>query len=93
MSDNNTPAKVPLGSQFEGANSGSKPGKLFGDASPRNAPSQGSTLCMGLSEQFSFNGTSPDELGEGRNDANGKPTGPQKGAVNNGGASATLVWG
>jgi hypothetical protein len=93
MTDNNTPSQVPLGSNFAGANAGSKPGHVFGDAMPRKPPSQGSNLSMGMSEQYSFADTTPEELGMGRNDANGKPMGPETGAVDNGGAGASLIWG
>lgn len=85
------PAQVPLEPEFEGAND--KPGNYFGDESPRRPPSAGADLAMGLSECGSFEAEEPDDLGEGRNDATGKPDGPQKGKVDNGGASASLEWG
>lgn len=85
------PEAVPTSSDFEGANK--TPGNYFGDESPRRPPSAGSDLVMGLSECESFEAEEPDELGEGRNDATGKPDGPQKGNVDNGGASARLEWG
>lgn len=85
------PEEVPTNSEFEGANK--TPGDEFGDKSPRRPPSTGSDLVMGLSECESFEAEEPDELGEGRNDATGKPDGPQKGKVDNGGAGASLEWG
>lgn len=85
------PDAVPTSSDFEGANS--TPGNYFGDTSPRRPPSRGSDLVMGLSECESFEAEEPDSLGEGRNDATGKPDGPEKGAIDNGGASARLEWG
>lgn len=85
------PESVPLEPEFEGANK--SPGNYFGDESPRRPPSTGSDLVMGLSECESFEAEEPDELGEGRNDATGKPDGPQKGKVDNGGASGSLEWG
>lgn len=85
------PDSVPLNSDFEGANK--NPGKEFGDESPRRPPSQGSDPACGMSEQYSFEAEEPDDMGLGRNDATGKPDGPQKGKIDNGGASAQLEWG
>lgn len=73
-------------------NSGS-PGNGFGDKKPRTPESAGSNLAMGLSCCYPFNSESPESLGEGRNVSTGKPDGPQKGKVDNGGASAKLSWG
>lgn len=85
------PETVPNDSVFSGANS--SPGNLFGDASSRTPDSAGGSLAMGLSSCEKFNSTTPDQLGEGRDDATGKPDGPQRGPVSNGGASAKLQWG
>lgn len=85
------PDSVPVNSVFDGANA--HPGDTFGDKSSRSVPSAGSNLAMGLSECYGFHDEHPDTLGEGRDDATGKPDGPQRGAVNNGGAGAKLQWG
>lgn len=85
------PAEVPQEPEFESANK--QPGNYFGDESPRRPPSNGSDLVMGLSECESFEAEEPDTLGLDRNDATGKPDGPAKGNVDNGGASARLEWG
>lgn len=84
------PAEFPLGSQFEGANKSG--GDVFGDKSSRSVPDSGADLAMGLSERMQITET-PEALGEGRNVSNGKPTGPQKGKVNNRGADDPLIWG
>lgn len=83
------PEALPLHEEFEGANSGGD----FGDKSSRSIPSKGASLAMGLSEHFSIEGETPDSLGEGRDDSTGKPDGPERGAVDNGGAGAKLQWG
>lgn len=84
------PAEFPSPGLFQGANSNG--GDVFGDPNSRSVPSNGSDLSMGLSERMAITET-PDQLGEGRNVSNGKPTGPQKGKVNNRGADDPLVWG
>jgi len=53
---------------------------MKGDKSPRKPPSSGASLPMGLSQQAKIT-ESPDALGMGRNEANGKPKGPQKGSL------------
>lgn len=85
------PEKMPLGENFEGANA--HPGDVFGDKSSRRPPSQGANLAMGLSFCEDIHGIHPDELGEGRDDATGKPDGPERGPIDNGGAGAKLQWG
>jgi hypothetical protein len=85
------PEEFPTSSEFAGANA--SPGDVFGDKSSRSVPSAGQSLSMGLSECYKFDNETPDSLGEGRNDSNGKPMGPQKGSVDNGGAGAKLIWG
>lgn len=85
------PETVPNKEEFEGANA--TPGPLFGDKSSRTPPSGGQSLVMGLSECEKFDNEDPDTLGEGRDDATGKPDGPERGAVDNGGAGAKLQWG
>lgn len=84
------PAEFPMGSQFQGANSNG--GDPFGDKSSRSVPDSGANLAMGLSERMTITET-PDQLGEGRNVSNGKPSGPQRGKVNNRGADDPLIWG
>lgn len=44
---------------------------------PRQNPSEGSSLALGLSSHKKIT-ESPDQLGMGRNEANGKPKGPDK---------------
>lgn len=51
-----------------------------GDKSHRQPPSSGASLPMGLSERAKIT-ESPDALGMGRNESNGKPKGPQKGSM------------
>lgn len=48
-----------------------------GDKSPRTPPSSGASLPKGLSEQSKIT-ESPEALGMGRDEMNGKPKGPQK---------------
>lgn len=50
---------------------------------PRNPPSQGSSLPHGLSEHKKITET-PDALGMGRNEMTGKPNGPAKGSAGEG---------
>lgn len=85
------PETLPNKSIFQGANASA--GNVFGDASSRTMDSKGGSLAMGLSCCEGFHDVMPDALGEGRDDSTGKPDGPQRGAVNNGGASAKLQWG
>jgi hypothetical protein len=85
------PEKLPTHENFEGANAVTGP--EFGDKSSRTPPGEGSSLALGLSEQSKFENEDPDSLGEGRDNATGKPDGPERGAVNNGGAGAKLQWG
>ena len=85
------PDELPNKDIFEGANA--RPGNVFGDKTMRRIPDEGANLAMGLSERMSFEHEDPDELGEGRDDSTGKPDGPQKGKVDNGGAGADLCWG
>lgn len=93
------PEEFPRNEEFEGANR--SPGNLFGDREPRRQPSEGASLQMGLSHCMKIEGgESPDaesrateELGEGRDESTGKPDGPEKGKVDNGGGSAKLRWG
>lgn len=93
MAEMNTvgPSDFPTASEFAGANS--SPGNPFGDKSSRPNPSGGGKLEDGLSMRQSIAGVSEDSLGMGRNVSNGKPMGPAKGSINNGGASAKLTWG
>lgn len=84
------PEKMPVEDQFEGAGSA---GNVFGDKSMRRVPREGEDLCYGLSEHVTFHEADPDTLGQGRNDSNGKPMGPQKGKVTDLGTSAKFVWG
>lgn len=84
------PEKFPREDKFNKAGS---PGNLFGDKSPRKVPSEGADLAMGLSCQYGFHDEDPAAMGEGRDESTGKPDGPEKGKVDNGGASAKLVWG
>lgn len=46
-------------------------------------PSGGSDLSMGLSERVKITET-PEQLGEGRNEDNGKPNGPDKSSASGG---------
>lgn len=85
------PADYPTASEFDGANS--NPGNPFGDKKSRPNPSQGGSIADGLSCRMDISGVTPESLGMGRNVSNGKPDGPEKGPVNNGGASAKLQWG
>lgn len=85
------PESVPQEPEFEDANRDA--GDIFGDKSPRRPPSAGSDLVMGLSECTSFEAEEPDTLGMDRSDATGKPDGPEKGKVDNGGAGGSLEWG
>lgn len=48
-----------------------------GDKSPRPIPSSGASLPEGLSEKVKIT-ESPETLGMGRDEATGKPKGPQK---------------
>lgn len=84
------PEKFPREDKFNGAGS---PGNLFGDKAPRKQPASGGSLDMGLACQYGFENETPESLGEGRDESTGKPTGPEKGKVDNGGASAKPVWG
>lgn len=84
------PEKLPTNELFEGAGSA---GNVFGDKSMRRTPSEGETLAYGLAERVVFHEADPDELGQGRDDANGKPMGPQKGKVPDLGTSGKFVWG
>jgi hypothetical protein len=85
------PEEFPTHENFEGANKVTGP--EFGDKSSRRPPSTGQSLVMGLSSCEDFHDEDPDELGEGRDDATGKPDGPQRGKIDNGGAGADLQWG
>lgn len=85
------PTTQPTNEVFEGANN--TPGDVFGDKSPRDVPDKGADLALGLSECVPFENESLDDLGMGRNDATGKPLGPDMSAVNNGGAGAKLRFG
>ena len=93
------PEEFPRNEEFEGANS--TPGSLFGDRKPRRQPSEGASLQMGLSHCIRIEGgedpsaeeRAVTELGEGRDESTGKPDGPEKGHVDNGGGSAKLQWG
>ena len=49
----------------------------LGDKAPRKPPSSGASLPAGLSEQAKIS-ESPEQLGMGRDEATGKPKGPQK---------------
>lgn len=93
MSNNTTvgPADFPTASEFDGANN--TPGDPFGDKSSRPNPSSGGQLADGLSMRMDIASVTPESLGMGRNVSNGKPDGPVKGSVNNGGGSAKLQWG
>jgi len=51
-----------------------------GDKSPRKQPSAGASPAEGLSERVKIT-ESPEALGMGRNESNGKPSGPQKGSL------------
>lgn len=51
-------------------------------------PSSGEDLSLGVSERVGFESTSPDSLGMGRNEDNGKPNGPQKSPIGDG-----MRWG
>lgn len=83
------PEKFPVNETAEGGS----PGNVFGDKSMRHPPKEGETLCYGLSERVVFHEADPDTLGQGRDDSNGKPMGPQKGKVPDLGTSAKFVWG
>lgn len=48
-----------------------------GDKTPRTPPSSGASLPHGLSEKVKIT-ESPESLGMGRNESNGKPMGPAK---------------
>jgi hypothetical protein len=85
------PEEFPLNEEFEGANA--HPGDVFGDKSSRRPDAKGASLAMGLSSCEPFDHVDPDELGEGRDDSTGKPDGPERGPVDNGGAGAKLQWG
>lgn len=54
--------------------------KELGDKTPRTPPSAGGSLSEGLSEKQKIT-ESPDSLGMGRDEATGKPKGPQKGSM------------
>jgi hypothetical protein len=92
------PEEFPRNEEFR---SGGAYGNPWGDKKPRTPPSEGASLEHGLSCRESFGtGNDPDreeemcdKLGEGRDESTGKPTGPEKGPVDNGGASAKLQWG
>lgn len=51
------------------------------DMHEKPIPSAGASLPLGLSNREKFKDTSPESLGEGGNEDNGKPKGPQKGSV------------
>lgn len=92
------PEEFPRDEEFRDEGSYGNP---FGDKKPRRQPSEGASLQMGLSHCIPFGSDNePDEeerqvteLGEGRDESTGKPDGPEKGKVDNGGASAKQVWG
>lgn len=92
------PEEFPRNEEFR---EGGAYGIPFGDKKPRNPPSGGESLARGLSFCEAFGtGNDPDreeemcdKLGEGRDESTGKPTGPQKGPADNGGASAKVQWG
>lgn len=83
------PEKMPTKDIYQGANA--NPGNLFGDKSSRTPPSSGANLSMGLSCRAKIDPN--EDIGEDRDDATGKPMGPHKGPIDNGGASAKLQWG
>lgn len=93
------PEEFPRNEEFEGANRSA--GNVFGDRKQRRQPSEGASLQMGLSHCMEIEGhQGPDaeerettELGEGRDESTGKPDGPEKGSVDNGGGAAKLRWG
>lgn len=84
------PEEFPREDKFESTGNA---GNVFGDKSPRTPDSTGSSLVMGLSFCKSFADEDAEELGEGRDESTGKPDGPEKGKVNNGGAKAGVEWG
>lgn len=92
------PEEFPRDEKFE--NEGSY-GNPFGDRKPREPESEGANLSRGLSCCIPFGSdSSPEreeeqvtELGLGRDESTGKPDGPEKGKVDNHGASAKQVWG
>ncbi len=55
----------------------------MGNKTPRKPPSEGASLPMGLSEHKKITET-PDQLGQGRNETNGKPNGPDKSSAGEG---------
>lgn len=92
------PEMFPRNEEFE--NEGSY-GNPFGDKTIRTPPSEGGTLGLGLSCRYRIEGgedpnseeRATTELGEGRDESTGKPDGPERGKIDNDGASAKLVWG
>lgn len=84
------PEKMPTNELFGG---GGSYGNIFGDKSMRRVPKEGEDLCLGLSEHVTFHEADPDHLGQGRDDSNGKPMGPEKGKVTDLGTSAKFIWG
>lgn len=92
------PEEFPRNEEFE--NEGSY-GNPFGDRKPREPEREGADLSAGLSCRIPFgSGGSPDreeeqvtDLGLGRDESTGKPDGPEKGKVDNHGASSKQVWG
>jgi hypothetical protein len=92
------PEEFPRNEEFR---EGGAAGNVFGDRKSRKPPGEGADLVCGLSCRIGFGtGNDPDreeeacdKLGEGRDESTGKPTGPQKGPADNGGASAKVQWG
>jgi hypothetical protein len=84
------PDEFPREDKFENVGSS---GNVFGDKSPRKPPSEGADLARGLSYCKPFMDETPEELGEDRDESTGKPTGPEMGKVDNGGAKADVEWG